>query len=263
VTPLVELTDIHNHLVPAVDDGAQSLDESLRHLKALRAEGVTRLSVSPHLFGWLTDEEGALAERLDLLESAFEGLRNACSTRRDVPELFFGQEILCPTPEIAGRVFRERRAGYRETDYALVEFGFDLQGDPAIVVETVIDSDRRIVISHPERYRRDRTNVHIDELRGWKQAGALLQVNAGSLLGGYGGAIEKLAWQLLHEGLADLIATDHHADSRVVSLRAAFDAIAERGGDDVASILASVNPTRVLRNDALVPVPPLRTRHPS
>lgn len=259
----VELTDIHNHLVPAVDDGAQSLDESLHHLRALRAEGVTRLSVSPHLFGWLTEEEGALGQRLDLLESAFAGLRHACSTRADVPELYFGQEILCPTPEIAGRVFRDRRAGYRDTDYALVEFGFDLRGDPAIVVETVIDSDRRILISHPERYRRDRTNVHIDELRGWKEAGALLQVNAGSLLGAYGTAIEKLAWQLLREGLADVIATDHHADSRVVSLRAAFDAVADRGGDEIAYLLASVNPARVLRNEPLLRVPPLEARHPA
>ncbi|HEY0303760.1 MAG TPA: CpsB/CapC family capsule biosynthesis tyrosine phosphatase [Longimicrobiales bacterium] len=255
-----ELTDIHNHLVPAVDDGAQSLDEALHHLVALRAEGVTRLSVSPHLFGWLTDEEGALGKRLDLLERAFEALRATCARRSDVPELYFGQEILCPSPEIAGQVFLDRRPGYRDTDYALVEFGFDLRGDPGIVVETVVDAGRRIIVSHPERYRRDRLNVHIDELRGWKQAGALLQVNAGSLLGDYGSAIANLAWAALEEGLADLIATDHHADSRVVSLRAAAEEVARRGGDDVARLLASENPTRVLRNQEVLPVPSLPAR---
>ena len=260
MTAAVQLTDIHNHLVPAVDDGAQSLDEALRHLVALRAEGVTRLSVSPHLFGWLTDEEGALPKRLDLLEKAFEGLQATCARRADVPELSFGQEILCPTPEIAGRVFLERRAGYRDTDYALVEFGFDLRGDPAIIVETVVDAGRRIIISHPERYRRDRVNVHIDELRGWKQAGAALQVNAGSLLGEYTKPIENLAWRVLAEGLADVVATDHHADSRVVSLKKAYDEVARRGGHDVARILCSENPTRLLRNEPLLPVPSLTAR---
>jgi protein-tyrosine phosphatase len=257
VNDRVFLTDIHNHLVPGVDDGAQSMDEAIRHLRALYEEGVSHLSVSPHLFGWLTDEEGALAKRLDRLESAFAELQHVCSHRADVPQLFFGQEILCPTPQIAQRVFREPRAGYRGTDYALVEFGFDLPSDVLGVVRAVLDSGRRLIISHPERYRHNRINVHIDELRSWHQAGARLQVNAGSLLGDYGSAIEKLAWQLLAEGLAHLVATDHHADSRVVSPRAAFDAIARAGAVETARILMSANTARVLRNEELLPVPKL------
>jgi protein-tyrosine phosphatase len=254
------LVDIHNHLVPAVDDGAQSFDESLRHLRALYAEGVTRLSVTPHLFGWLTEEEGALVERLDLLETAFEELREDCARVTRVPELFFGQEILCPTPAIARRVFEEPRAGYRNTSYALVEFGFELQGDPTEVVRAVLHTGRRILVSHPERYRRNRVNVPIDELRNWKAAGARLQVNAGSLLGDYGSAIQSLAWQALAEGLADVIASDHHADARVVSPRAAYDAISRRGHDDVAHLLLVENTSRVLRDEPLLPVPSLPIR---
>ena len=252
----VAITDIHNHLVPAVDDGAQSFHEALTHLQTLFAEGVTRLSVSPHLFGWLTDEPGALELRLNRLEEAFAELERGCAGRKDVPQLFFGQEILCPTADIAQRVFREPRAGYRGTSYALVEFGFELQGDPTEVVHAVLAARRRIIISHPERYRRSRINVSIDELRGWKQAGALLQVNAGSLVGDYGTAIEKLAWQALAEGLVDVVATDHHADSRVVSPRTAFERIAGQNAE-VARLLMSENTTRVLKDEDLLPVPSL------
>lgn len=255
MSTLPPITDIHNHLVPGVDDGAQSTDEALRHLKALHAEGVTRLSVSPHLFGWLTDEDGALAARLDRLEASFAELHDVCKTRTDVPELFFGQEILCPTADIARKVFTEARAGYRNTDYALVEFGFDLPEDVLAVVRAVLDSGRRIIISHPERYRRGRVNVQIDELRAWKTAGALLQVNAGSLLGDYSPPIQALGWQALQEGIADLIATDHHADSRVVSPRACFDLVARRGSQEIARLLMCENTTRVLRNQELIPVP--------
>ena len=66
------ITDIHNHLLPAVDDGAQSLEESIRHLRILHGEGVQQLAVSPHLFGWLTDEGGFL-QRYQELERAFHG----------------------------------------------------------------------------------------------------------------------------------------------------------------------------------------------
>jgi protein-tyrosine phosphatase len=253
----VFLTDIHNHLLPAVDDGAQSMQEALHHLTLLYAEGVTRLSVSPHLFGWLTEEPGALEQRLDRLEAAFAELEHACARQGDVPELFFGQEILCPTPAIAERVFTEPRAGYRGTSYALVEFGFELKDDPLNVVQAVLKAGRRMIISHPERYRRNRLNVDIAELRAWKNAGALLQVNAGSLLGDYGSPIERLAWQLLSEGLADLVATDHHADSRVVSPRAAFQLVVERGYSEVARLLFSENTTRVLSDRDLLPVPAL------
>jgi protein-tyrosine phosphatase len=257
VNEQVFLTDIHNHLIPGVDDGAQSMDEAVRHLCALYEEGVTNLSVSPHLFGWLTEEDGALAKRLDRLEHAFAELQRVCARRSDVPRLFFGQEILCPTPQIAQRVFEEPRSGYRGTNYALVEFGFDLPGDVLGVVRAVLASGHRMIISHPERYRRKQINVQLDELRSWHEAGAFLQVNAGSLVGDYGSAIEKLAWQLLAEGLANLIATDHHADSRVVSPRATFDAIIAKGGTDVARILMSENTTRVLRDQELLPVPKL------
>ena len=68
---------------------------------------------------------------------------------------------------------------------------------------------------------------------------------------------EKLAWEVLRAGLADLIATDHHADSRVVSLRAAVEAVARRGSGDVARLLGAENPARVLRNEDLLPVPSL------
>jgi protein-tyrosine phosphatase len=260
VNDTVTLTDIHNHLVPGVDDGAQSIDEAIRHLRTLFSEGVKRLSVSPHLFGWLTEEAGALAKRLDRLESAFAQLERVCSLRDDVPQLFFGQEILCPTPQIARQVFVETRAGYRSTNYALVEFGFDLPGDVLGVVRAVLDSGRRMIISHPERYRRKQMNVHIDEVRSWHEAGALLQVNAGSLLGDYGSAIEQLAWQLLAEGLVHVIGTDHHADSRIVSPRNAFDEITRRGGAEIARTLMDENTSRVLRNDELVQVPMLTPR---
>lgn len=249
------ITDIHNHLVPAVDDGAQSIEESLRHLTTLHSEGVGQLSVSPHLFGWLTEEEGGLELRLDRLEEAYAELETVCAGRSDVPRLFFGQEILCPTPEIAVAVFKEPRAGYRGTSYALVEFGFELKGDVREVIKAVLASGRRMIISHPERYRRQKTSIAIDELREWQQLGGLLQINAGSLMGDYGSSVGTLAWQALREGLGSIIATDHHADSRVVSPGRLYEILNERGLPEQAKLLMSENPASVLADREIFDVP--------
>ncbi len=253
-------TDLHNHLLPAVDDGSQSFEESLRHLQSLRAEGVDRLAVSPHLFGWLTDEPGAFMERYHELARVFGELAAACEDRTDVPQLYFGQEILCQTPDIARRVFEHAEPGYRGTNYALVEFGFELKADPLEIIDAVLSSGRRMIVSHPERFRRNRISIDFTEIQSWKEAGALLQVNIGSLFGDYGPGPHALAWQAIEAGIADLVSTDHHADYRLASPAAAYAKIAERANRDVAKLLLCDNTARVLADEDLLPVPSVALR---
>jgi protein-tyrosine phosphatase len=252
---LQNIVDIHNHLVPGVDDGAASFEESLLHLRSLFNDGVTRLAVSPHLFGWLIQEERGLELRLDRLEEVFAELEAMCALEQDVPRLHFSQEILCPTPDIARSVFREPRAGVRGTRYALVEFGFDIKTDCTEIIRAVLACGKRMIISHPERYRRGGQPVSLAEIASWKQAGGLLQVNGGSLLGDYGVTIANNAWHLLHTGAADLISTDHHANNRVVSPARVARAISARGGRAQAQLLMSVNTGRILDDADLVTVP--------
>lgn len=250
------LADIHNHLVPGVDDGSRSLEESIRNLRALRAEGVTTLATSSHLNGWLVYEQG-LAARLRRLEQGFELLRVACADRDDVPALRFSQEILTPTADVARQVFETPGVGLRGTSYALCEFGFDPPDELIPVIEEVLRAGRRIIVAHPERYRRDGEPIPIEPIREWKQAGALLQVNCGSLLGNYGRGHQALGWELIEEGLADLLGTDHHADYRPVSPRAAAHALLARGAREQARLLLSENPLRILADEETLPVPAL------
>ena len=250
-----ELADIHNHLVPGVDDGARTLAESLHHLRLLGAAGVTRLSVSPHLDGRFVHEAGAVFLRLERLEAAFNELVAACRELDGVPDLVFGQEILVPDSETARALFTtEPRVGIAGTRYALIEFGFDLGKDPVGVVREVIAAGRRPIVAHPERYRRDWKPVGIEEIRSWKEAGALLQVNGGSVLGAYGDAIRDTALALLDEGLADLIGTDHHADARPVSPAEVGAGLVDLGFAAQARRLLSENPHRILSDRDTLPV---------
>lgn len=243
-----EYVDIHNHLLPAVDDGAGSLAESLRHLRAMADAGVSRLAVSSHLHGWVVREDDGLDRRMRELEAAFRRVRRACHGREGFPRLVFGQEILVADVDTADAVFADPRVGYRGTDYALIEFGFQLPDDPVAIIRAVKRHGRRPIVAHPERYTRDDTLAAIDEIAGWAVEGALLQVNAGSLLGRHGEGMAEHAWELLGRGLCDIIGTDHHGDSRP-DLPDQVDAkLHERGAGHLARRLLCENPHRILRN---------------
>jgi protein-tyrosine phosphatase len=253
---LPPLADIHNHLVPAVDDGSRSLAESLRHLSAMRAEGVTRLATSSHIFTWLVTDPGAFEARFRELETEFEKLAQALAGRDDVPTLYFNQEILADTVENTRAAFALKELGLRGTDYALIEFGFDLEVDCAEIVRAVIECGKKPIISHPERFRRNRRPIALAEISTWRDAGALLQVNGGSLTGYYGPQVESLGWRMLETGLADLISSDHHADARPVSPAETYTRICERMGEETARLLMSENPQRILDGRSTVRVEP-------
>jgi protein-tyrosine phosphatase len=255
-----DLVDIHNHLVPGVDDGARTTAESLTYLRALADDGVRRMATSPHLDARLVHDPGALYRRLDRLEAAFQELQEARAAEPGLPLLTFSQEILVPDTETATLVFLEPRIGVRGTDYATIEFGFQLPEDPAAVVRAVLDAGRRPIVVHPERYRRGTTQVGIDEIQSWKEAGAILQVNGGSILNGYGEGIRDLAWELIARGLADLLGTDHHGAARPISPAAVVRQLARRGAHHQARLLFAENPGHILDNEDTIPVPPYHPR---
>jgi len=93
----------------------------------------------------------------------------------------------------------------------------------------------------------------------WIEQGALLQVTAGSLVGGFGPIAEKMAWDLVSANLVSLVATDAHDHvHRPPMMNAAIDALAKRLGHAVARRLCIENPLAVLQGQ---PMP--SNQHPS
>lgn len=252
-------TDIHNHLLPDVDDGARSPDETLRQLQAMASAGVDQLAFSPHFFVRTAEEPEAARHRLLALHEVYDDVVAVMRTRNDVPSLFFGQEILLRSAAAAGVALSLPNIGHGGTRYMLVEFGFDLPDTCTDVLRELLAADRTPIVAHPERYRRSRGSVPVDEVREWKELGALLQVNVGSLAGLYSSAAGSLAWQILADGLADLVGTDNHGDSWPVTPADAERVLLQRGGADQARLLLATNPGRILMDEAPLAVPPLAT----
>ncbi len=245
------IVDLHSHLVPGVDDGAQSVTDALEALRHLGAEGVSALVTTPHLLLPHLDSTAAVERELDRQRRAFDRLA-AAAAREGLPSIGLGQEIWAPDATAIRRVLGRNGLGLGESDYLLVEFGFELTGHHRDVIEAVLEAGLRIVIAHPERYRYLPACDPTDTAGSWRETGALLQVNAGSLSGHYersNPGARALAWQFIEQGLADLIATDHHASNRPVSPREAWDAMAGAGLEDDARRLMEETPRLIMRNE--------------
>jgi tyrosine-protein phosphatase YwqE len=160
-------------------------------------------------------------------------LADGLAGQTGLPAVGLGQEIWAPDAAAIQRVVNRTDIGLAGSSAMLVEFGFTLQGAHTDVVEAVVAAGRTIVIAHPERYRYVEGHEPLDLMRRWRDMGALLQVNAGSLSGYYRasspGSLD-LAWQMVEAGLVDLVATDHHGIRRTgVSRREAYEVLVSRG----------------------------------
>jgi protein-tyrosine phosphatase len=245
--------DLHNHLVPGVDDGAATVAESLEALRALYAEGVRTLVATPHLLLPHLATDAAIGRALDTQRRAFDRLAEAAALEPELPAIGLGQEIWAPDAHSIRRVVRRSDVGLGGSRALLVEFGFDLVGTHDDVVDAAITAGRRIVIAHPERYQYPRGLEALDVMHRWRELGGLLQVNAGSFGGYYRNqrpGSETLAWAMVAEGLVDIIGTDHHGPRRVgVSLLEAFEMLRARGEQALGERAMVERPGAVLRDE--------------
>ncbi|MDX1395870.1 MAG: CpsB/CapC family capsule biosynthesis tyrosine phosphatase [Gemmatimonadota bacterium] len=267
----VPLIDIHSHVLPAVDDGAADLDEALRALGALEAQGVRRVVATPHFRASLLERPARAEARLALFDEAYEtlvdavagtgleiGIGRACEFKLDAPIA----DLADPRLRLDG------------TRHALVEFGaFQLPPFAGNQLKAVRDAGWVPVLAHPERYFG--IERAFDRVGQWVADGTLLQVNARSLAGGYGTGARDAAIELLAHGWVTCIASDYHSRGRpewpdALELLATARRVDEHGaasgpraeldpktGDWVRRLVHD-NPARLLADEAPDAVAPRR-----
>jgi protein-tyrosine phosphatase len=249
------IIDFHNHLMPAVDDGAQSVEVSCAALKAFAAEEVWTVITTPHVDASITLDAGQLEARLAELDVAWSELNTHAHEHHADMVLLRGVELMLDTPLPNLADARLRLAG---GPFVLMEFPF--MAVPPRSAEAVAGLRRRgtvPIIAHPERY--SGFAADLSQADAWRRAGAFLQVNGASLLGRYGPDARRYAWGMVERGYADFICSDYHARGPVLvaSYRRALEEIA---GEEHAQILLEANPARMLAGELPVPLPSLKLK---
>lgn len=199
--------DVHNHLLPDVDDGVPDEQTALQCVDILRGLGYRGTVITPHIYREVHDNsELFLSERFDAFHAAV-------TDRLDGFQIQLGAEYRLDD-QFLDKLYTD--AG------SLLLFGTD---PPKLLIEfsglveplnaaEVIDECQRQriqpIIAHVERYFFSGDTKVSQSLSDWRHRGALLQMNLGSLVGQYGRVVQRRARMLWRESMIDLLGTDMH-----------------------------------------------------
>jgi protein-tyrosine phosphatase len=238
--------DLHSHLLPCVDDGSKSIDQSITVLGQMAFEGTTDVCLTPHLS--VADLIPSVLERkLELHAKSYDSLRPHLP---EIPRTHRGVELMIDQPPPSNAQFDER-VGLAGSRYVLVEFPPQL-GAPAIraLLRIVVSKKQVPLIAHAERY----LCASVAEVFEWKEIGAAVQLDSRTIALGSSGRTAR-ARAIVEAGLADVIAADNHGDDRTLVF--AYNYLVQRGGAEQACQLLSTNPLAVISDRAMERVTPL------
>lgn len=240
---MIPVIDIHSHILPGVDDGAKTEQDSLAMAKLAVKEGITTIIATPH------HRNRAFDNYKQEIETSVSILNDLYKENNIPLTVVPGQEV-----RIYGEIIEDYENGEIQTlsdsKYVLVEFPF---GEVPQYTERLF-YDMQIsglipVIAHPERNK----ELIEDHGRMYEliRNGALAQLTAGSLHGEYGKEIEQFSYELLDANLIHFIASDaHNTTTRGFGLKQAYEKIKNKYG--VEAYYSLLENSQLLIDDANV-----------
>lgn len=229
------MIDLHNHIIPGVDDGADSVETSVKMLELAKKCGTKTIFATPHYYrGRFEAEYSDILNHLKSINGIVDGI-----------EILPGQEIFIDRYTL--KAYEEGKIGtLNGTRYMLLELPFTKLN----TIELDIIYELRIkgivpIIAHPERYsyiiqKPSNINSLIEE-------GCLFQINSGSIEGLLGKEIKSTAETLIQNGICSFIASDaHNANNRCPGLNRTYEYLNKKNPNIIQSI---INNSKLLLNN--------------
>ncbi|SIS82635.1 tyrosine-protein phosphatase [Salimicrobium salexigens] len=246
------MIDIHSHILPDVDDGAQSERESLEMAEQALEEGIHTIVATPHFKnGHWDNSRRDIEAKVHVLNRFFE--------ENEVPlKVLPGQETRINGDMLAD-IDNQEVLTINHGQYVFVEFSSD--SVPRYTGQLLYDlqlKGYKPIIVHPERnsYLQEKPSV----LHDFIQQGAYAQLTAGSLIGSFGKEVKKFSEQLLEAKLIHLIASDaHNVKHRPFHMKEAFERIEKLYGPETREAFLD-NARFVVDDEPLFAEPPEHVR---
>ena len=234
----MNLIDIHCHILPKVDDGPDSVEESLKILKDMRRQGIKHVIVTPHY-------------RPEMFEPSMKRVIYSYRHLRDIAyDMGVSMSLGCEyyrNEQIIEHMDNRKRPVMAGSRYVLIKFSMnDLFPTIRNYVYELITHGYQPIIAHVERYFCCQKMEKIQEL---KDMGALVQVNAGSVLGEEGWKLKKFCLDLMKKDLVDFVASDtHNTSDRKLNLKKCASFVTKKMGKQYAERIFFNNPLNILKN---------------
>lgn len=239
------MIDIHNHLIPNIDDGSDSLELSRKLLQDAIAEGISDVCITPHFM-----KHGLYSVRKRELLDLFEEFKK--QTEDLNVNLYLGNELYIDR-ELDELLANDEICTMNDSRYVLIEFPFENYRTDYDEYLYNVSLQYQIIIAHPERYHYVQKDH--DFVRRWTNEGYLLQSNSTSLLRNES---KKVIYDLIEKGRLSFIASDAHNMYRPLSLIEAYEMIRKKFSKETAELLMDTNPLKVIQNEPVIKAPKVK-----
>jgi protein-tyrosine phosphatase len=242
ITDFSQLIDLHCHFLPGIDDGAQTLAETLDLARAAVAAGITTSVMTPHVHA------GRYDNTLPSITKGVIALQKILDHQKIPLQVRVGGEVRI-SPDIM-RLAEEDQlpfiGSYSGARVVLLEFPHDhLVPGTDKLVEWLIGRGVRPMIAHPERNKEVMRNVA--KLEPYAQAGCLFQLTGASIAGLFGEPALNCARALVEREWVTAVATDaHNLKHRPPNLDVARAALVALGGEAYAQRLTCDTPGEIV-----------------
>ena len=243
-----DVIDLHCHILPGIDDGAPDLETSLAMARIAVADGITVTACTPHMMpGYYENTSDGVRAAVIALQAELD--------QAGIPlRLVTGADVHL-VPGLASGLRDGSKLTLADTRYFLFEPPHNTA--PPRMAEAVFDcmaAGFHPLITHPERLRW--VEEQYDLMVQLAQAGAWMQITAGSVTGRFGKRTQYWAERMLDEGIVHILATDaHNLRSRAPVLSEAVHAVSARLGAQAAQDMVLTRPLAVLENASPATLP--------
>jgi protein-tyrosine phosphatase len=239
------MVDVHCHILPGLDDGPDSIEESLAMAEAAISDGITHVVATPHCNSEYPFDYAYVQRLRDRLQSEV-GDRLKLATGCD---FHLNPENLNALRADASQFCINQR------DYLLVEFN-EISIPPSMdeTLHNLQLQGLRPVITHPERNAILRRQP--ERLTKWVRLGCVIQVTAGSITGTFGPRAQEDSMCWIAKGIVHIVASDaHNTKRRPLRLQPAYRAVSEQFGATKSQALFVDNPLAVFEGRDLPYIP--------
>lgn len=250
------MIDVHNHMLPSLDDGASNWEMSLRMARIALEDGIQGVVCTPH---WV---QGCYENTRSIVLDAVSELRRRLSDQNIPLNVYPGSELHLDFA-LPQRLAEIQLTTLNDTGrYALIELPTGIvPPNLKTLFRELIHLNITPIISHPERNLALTRNPA--RLLRWVEMGVLTQVTAASLLGRFGPQIQAFSISLLEHNLVHVVASDAHSpNGRTPRLSEAREEVCRLTGEDTATELFVENPQKIILGAPITPKEPRPLKPP-